>query len=139
MARFFLTTTAVFIAGIPVLALGAPVEKPVEAMLDNITAVSLPQSDNGSIEPIIARLINVFLSVFGIIFLSIMLFGGYTWMKAQGREDEVNRAKDMIKAAIIGMGVVFIAYTLTYFAVSSFWTAAKNSSGGAASAVDSGN
>ena len=80
--------------------------------------------DVGSIENVVGNIIQVFLSVMGILFLSLMIYGGYKWMMAQGREDEVSKAKDIIKAAITGLGVVLIAYAITYFVVSSFYEAA---------------
>lgn len=96
------------------------------AMLDQLNTSDLPSAGQGAenLDPIIARLINVFLSLFGVIFLSIVLYAGYIWMKAQGREEEVERAKKMIQAAMIGIGVVLTAYTISYFAVNQFWQAA---------------
>jgi hypothetical protein len=44
-----------------------------------------------------------------------MIYGGYRWMMASGREEEVQKAKDTIKAAIIGLIIVLSAYTITYF------------------------
>lgn len=82
---------------------------------------SLPEE---GIEPIIGGLINTFLSLMGIVFLILTIYGGWKWMMAQGREEEVKKAKDVIKSSIIGLGVIFLAYAITYFIVFYFENAA---------------
>ena len=48
----------------------------------------------------IGRIIRIFLTFLGIIFLGFMIYGGYIWMLARGNEQEITRAKDIIKNAI---------------------------------------
>lgn len=69
------------------------------------------------------KLIGAFLSLFGIIFMVLMIYGGYIWMDARGREEELQKAKDIIRSAIIGLIIVMIAYLITYFVVSRLQTA----------------
>ena len=64
------------------------------------------------------RVINVALSLVGIVFLVLMLYGGYLWMIARGKEERLNKAKETIEAAIIGLIIVLAAYGITYFVVS---------------------
>jgi hypothetical protein len=64
---------------------------------------------------IAARIIQAVLSLLGIIFLVLMVYAGYLWMTAQGNESQVEKAKDIIKAAIIGLIIVAAAYSITYF------------------------
>jgi len=64
---------------------------------------------------IIVAIIQVALSLLGIIFLIIIVFAGYSWMTAAGNEEAVKKAQDMIKRAIIGLVIVLMAYTITYF------------------------
>jgi cytochrome bd-type quinol oxidase subunit 2 len=96
-----------------------------DSMLQLISSSDLPSAgDNAEkLDPILAKIINVFLSVFGIIFMSIILYAGYIWMKANGREDEIDRAKKMIQNSIIGLGLTFTAYVISNFVVSQFWNA----------------
>ena len=70
------------------------------------------------------KVINAFLSIFGTIFLILMILGGYKWMMASGREEEVKKAKDTIRAAIIGLIIVVSAYAISYFVALSLQTAA---------------
>lgn len=65
-----------------------------------------------------ASIIKVFLSLLGVVFLALLVYGGFTWMKAQGEEEEITRAKDTIKQAIIGLIIVLSAYAITFFVTS---------------------
>lgn len=63
---------------------------------------------------IIGQVINGLLAFLGVIFLILMIYGGYLWMTAAGNEQQVEKAKDIIKDAIIGLIVVLAAYAITY-------------------------
>jgi len=68
-----------------------------------------------SVDPIIGTIISVILSFLGVIFLILMVYGGYTWMMAAGNDEKVTKAKSLIKAAIIGLLIVVGAYAITIF------------------------
>ncbi len=74
---------------------------------------------------IIGRVIQVFLTIVGVIFMVLMVYAGYLWMTAQGEEAKVDKAKDTIKAAVIGLTVVVAAYAITNFVVSGLISAAS--------------
>lgn len=71
-----------------------------------------------SFEETIGGYIKTGLALVGVIFLLLMVYGGYTWMIARGDETEATKAKDTITMASIGMAVVLIAYVITYFILS---------------------
>ena len=62
----------------------------------------------------IGRIIRMILTFLGVIFLILMIYGGYIWMMARGNEQEVEKAKNIIKNALIGLVVVLAAYAITY-------------------------
>jgi cbb3-type cytochrome oxidase subunit 3 len=68
----------------------------------------------------IGTFIKFFISFLGVIFLILMIYGGYLWMLARGNEQEVEKAKTIIQNALIGLIIVFMAYGITYFANSIF-------------------
>ena len=53
----------------------------------------------------------------GITFLGIMIYAGIAWMMARGNAQEVERAKNIIIYAVIGLAVVLGAYVITKLAV----------------------
>ena len=69
------------------------------------------------VDPIIGNIISVILSFLGVIFLILMIYGGYTWMTAMGNEEKVKRAQQMIIAAVLGLIVVVGAYAITVFVI----------------------
>jgi len=95
-------------------------------MLQNISGVNLPNAGQnpsasateGKILGAVGNIIQAFLSLFGIIFMILIIFGGYKWMMAAGREEEVKKAKDIIRAAVIGLVIVVMAYSISYFVAS---------------------
>jgi len=59
-----------------------------------------------------------FLSILGIAYLLLMIYAGFTWMKARGNAAEVTRAKDIMINATIGLIVIVAAYAISYFVIS---------------------
>lgn len=78
---------------------------------------NLANTGLGTTDPVVvsAQLVNVFLRVLGTITILIMIYGGWTWLWARGNEEEVTRAKDMIRGAIIGLLVVLSSFGIMQF------------------------
>ena len=55
------------------------------------------------------------LNFLGVIFLALMIYGGFLWMTATGNEEQVGKARKVITAAIIGLIIVASAYAITAF------------------------
>jgi len=70
---------------------------------------------NTSIADVVALIIRVVLGLLGIVFLVLLVLGGYQWMTAGGNEDQVTKAQDRIKTAIIGLVIILAAYAITAF------------------------
>jgi len=69
------------------------------------------------INPVFATIIQIALSFLGVIFIVLMVYGGYLWMTASGSEERVTKAKKLITAAIVGLLIVLAAYAITWFVV----------------------
>ncbi len=69
----------------------------------------------GSLSAVIGKVVGVALSFIGILFLLLMIYGGFTWMIARGNESDVTKAKEIIIAAIIGLIIVLAAYGITSY------------------------
>jgi len=63
----------------------------------------------------IGSIIGLVLSFIGVIFLILMIFAGLSWMTANGSQEKVNKAKDLMINAIIGLVIVLAAYAITAF------------------------
>jgi hypothetical protein len=71
--------------------------------------------EGGSIFSILGTVISIFLSLLGIIFIVLMIYGGYNWMIAAGDEAKVTKAKDTFKRAIIGLIITLCSYIFWNF------------------------
>lgn len=68
-------------------------------------------------EETIGGIIKIALSLLGVIFLLLTVYGGYLWMTAREEEETVRKAKNIISRAITGLIIVLAAYALTYFVI----------------------
>ena len=64
---------------------------------------------------ITVNVIKWVLGLLGLIAVVMIIWGGFTWMTSAGNEERVRKAKDVLKAAIIGMIVVLISWVLVVF------------------------
>ncbi|NCB20851.1 MAG: hypothetical protein EOM88_02935 [Clostridia bacterium] len=56
--------------------------------------------------------VNIALSILGVIFIVLMIIAGYTWMMASGNEQKVTESKSIIKRAIIGLIIVLASWAI---------------------------
>lgn len=68
-----------------------------------------------SLPALIGALIGVFLSLIGIIFMILIMYGGFTWMTSMGNETKVLKAKKILINSIIGVIIVISSYAITKF------------------------
>lgn len=68
-----------------------------------------------SVSSIAGTIVSAFLSLLGIIFIVLMLYGGYLWMMARGNEENVTKSQDLIRSAIIGLIIITAAYAISAF------------------------
>ena len=86
--------------------------------LDNLTGTGsdLDLADEDLTE-VIATVINIFLSILGIILLVIIIYAGFLWMTAGGNSDQVAKAKSWMINAVIGLVLIAAAYSITFFVI----------------------
>ncbi len=69
---------------------------------------------------VVGNIIKTVLSLVGIIFLILTVYAGYLWMTARGEDEQVSKAKEIIKSSIAGLFVVVSSYAITVFITSRF-------------------
>ena len=84
-------------------------------------------NDEKTIESYIGQIINIVLSVLGVVFLILIIYGGILWMTAAGNEEKVKKAKELITEALIGLVIVLAAYAISYFIISQLVNNSLNS------------
>lgn len=83
--------------------------------LEKVAPVGAPRE----LPVLIGKLINVFLSVLGIIFVVMVVYAGYLWMTDAGEGDKVKKAKGLLGTAIIGIIITLAAYAISNFVITS--------------------
>ena len=63
----------------------------------------------------LGSIIGTLLSFLGVIFMVLVIYAGVLWMTARGAEAQVDKAKDILVNAIIGLILVLAAYAITAF------------------------
>jgi type IV secretory pathway VirB2 component (pilin) len=66
---------------------------------------------------VIKRIINVVMGFLGMIAVLIILFAGFKWMTAGGNKENMEGAQKLLINGIIGLVIVFSAWTVAWFAV----------------------
>ncbi|HKL17064.1 MAG TPA: pilin [Patescibacteria group bacterium] len=66
---------------------------------------------------VIGNVIRIVIGFIGLIALVIFIVGGFMWMTAGGSEDQIKKAKSLMKNAVIGIIIVVLAYAATTFII----------------------
>lgn len=83
----------------------------------NSVGTNIGYNTSGSLPTTIGNIIKVIIGLIGLIALIIFIVGGFLWMTAGGDEEQVKKAKDLMKNAVIGIAIVVLAYVATDFII----------------------
>ncbi len=105
-----------FVFSIPALAeeVKSPIDRASGVLGNAVAPTGIPTDD---VQNVTGKIIKGALTAVGSVFFLLMVYGGYVWMTARGEEDKVTEAKDLIKAAMIGLAITVGAYAVTVFIV----------------------
>lgn len=76
--------------------------------------------DGSSMAGFIGSIVAVFLGVLGVIFVILFIVAGYNWMMAGGDTAKLDKAKDGMWRAIIGLLIVISSYAIQSYVFSKF-------------------
>ena len=71
--------------------------------------------DDNFIQTKVGQIISILLSFVGVLFFILMIYAGILWMTAQGNEQQVSKAKNLLINATIGLIITLAAYAITSF------------------------
>lgn len=133
MSKFFkITLLTLLILGLPIVVFGADDPYGIET---TAKVSNLPQEVAGanSTFAIVGKIVGVGLSLVGIVFFGLTLFAGIYWMTARGDSSRVDKAKDTLESAIIGLIIVMAAYAIVNFVFTNLSIQEPNANTSAAS------
>lgn len=118
LPKIFLTLcliTAVLAVAMPIIAHAQP------QTLENLKNVGgQAYGTTGEPKPIaqiVGGIIQNVLTLLGVGAVILMIYAGYLWMTARGKEERVTKAKDTMEAAVIGLIIILAAYSISYYVV----------------------
>lgn len=68
-----------------------------------------------SLAETVGKIIRIILGLLGTIFLVLTVYAGFLWMTAAGNGEQTEKAIGILKTSIIGLIIVLVSYSLTYF------------------------
>lgn len=70
-----------------------------------------------TVPELIGKIINGILGVVGSLALLMFIYGGFTWMLSGGNSSAVERGKNILMWAAIGLVIIFMSYALVSFII----------------------
>lgn len=85
---------------------------------------------NQNIIQTVGRVINIFLSILGVVAVALILYGGFIWLTSRGNEEKIAQAKKILSSAVIGLVIIFAAFGIAAFIFKQLETATGVNTGG---------
>ncbi len=74
-----------------------------------------PENAGKLLPTVVGTIVQGLLASLGVVFLILIIAGGYQWMTAAGAEEKITKAKGLIVNAVIGLIIVLGSYILYSF------------------------
>lgn len=85
-----------------------------QSPLTNLTNATPDILEKGTLYQVVGQVIQVLLGLVGVLFLVLIIYGGVSWMTAGGDSGKVQKAKDTIIKATLGLVIIMTSYAIVY-------------------------
>jgi len=132
------TIAVLFVVVLPALLLGGEAMavnntvNPAKNLED--TAIAAGLTTSGTLATIIGQIIYAILGFLGIIFILLLIYGGFLRMTAQGDPGKIKTSYGIITSAVIGVVIILASYTITAFIIGQVEGSVGNGGGGSGNA-----
>lgn len=92
----------------------------MEGLQETAQKAELNSGNKGDINKFAGDIIGVGLSLLGVVFFILVVYGGIVYMTSHGNEEQAKRGRDTIIAASVGVILVLAAYAITSFVIGVF-------------------
>lgn len=85
--------------------------------LDRLEGVGEQAYDQTPGDPraVIMSIVTILLGFLGVVFIILIISGGYQWLTSGGNEEKIKHARDRIIHAIIGLIIIILSYAIAFF------------------------
>ncbi len=83
-----------------------------------------------SVQSLAASIINIVLGLLGIVAVGLIIYAGFLWTTAAGNEQQIEKAKLILRNALIGLVIIFSSWAIATFVVSRLQQSSNIDGGG---------
>lgn len=113
----------------PVFAQGIGGTKLWDSMRGLLAPIGAIFGYQGGVPPdvrlVAANIVRTITMVLVFVFILLVFYGGYVYMMARGDEDEVRKAKGIIRVGVIGMIIIFTSVSFAKFVLGNIYCATQ--------------
>ena len=113
--KIFLLTAGLLLAS-PLLTLASPYSDVIQGFTNTgresgyaVEQSGAPTQEFGQAW---MRYVDGMVTLMGVLFMIMVVYGGFLWMTARGKDEQVQKGKEKIVQAFIGLGIVIAARVL---------------------------
>lgn len=125
MAKVLITLGLFFVLAMPLSNVSAETDPVKSGTTDPNQTQTAPSSINlpnplpgvSTIPGLIGKVITAVLGIVGSLALAMFIYGGFTWMLSGGNSQAIDRGKNILIWAAVGLVVIFISYALISFII----------------------
>ena len=124
LAKLFTIAGLGLVLGVGAFGIRPSITLAADVATDTLTSVG-GETGLSTTDPkiIIGNIIRTGLGVIGIILVCFIVYGGFVWMTAAGRPDQVDKAKKILINAVIGLIIILMSWSIATFVISSLTNA----------------
>lgn len=117
--KIFILRLSAVVLGTALLTLA--VASPRVVLADTPTflpsGVTADDIDLGQNDPVVTtvNVVNWSLGILGLLAVLFIIYAGFMWLTAAGSEDRVETAKEILKAAVIGLVIIMVSYGVAQY------------------------
>lgn len=109
--RFFLVLVSLFLLYItPVFSLAQDVRSGLNSAAEGVFGAMKKQ---GSFSVAIGQGLQVILAFVGVLFFVLLVYGGVQWLFAEGKPEQIEKAKTLMVNSTIGLIIVLTAFSIS--------------------------
>lgn len=99
------------------------VKNSFSSVLRNSGLYTGPQGQLPQLESGLGKFIASVLALIGVATFALVVYAGALWITAAGNEERIDQSKRILMGAVLGLVIIFSAYMLVNFALTSLQTA----------------
>ena len=74
---------------------------------------------------VVGRIINVALGLLGMISVALVVYAGFLWMTGGGNSEQVEKARKILTAAVIGLLIILSAFSISNYVLENLYVATQ--------------